>query len=109
MVGLHWKLLRLEMIRQALSRFLFKLGYWINKAQLINNAKEGALGQYLSSWPEDLSYDSVIYYLRTGAKTSEDKPISIWEPFEDHDVTYVAELIQEEFNSRLRSLRRGLI
>lgn len=95
------------MIRQALSRFLFKLGYWINKAQLINNAKEGALGQYLSSWPE-VPYERVLSILVRDEEL-DNADLSVWEPFEDDDVTYVAQLIQEEFNSRLRSLRKGLI
>lgn len=56
---------------------------------LYTPAQLTALGDYLSEWPETLTYDEVIQALIDG-----DDVVSVWEPFEHHSREDVAEFIE---------------
>jgi hypothetical protein len=56
-----------------------------------------ALGDILSSWPQELNYDEVI-----SAMLNEDERISPSERFEDYSRNMLRELIEERLNDYLR-------
>lgn len=73
------------------------------EALLMLKSEEKALGLYLSSWPENLTYDEVVQRLYDNDLDGDDgtnddyegeNDINIWEPFENHESDYVAEQIE---------------
>lgn len=64
----------------------------LNKKQqeLVNKwAEVDALGEHLSEWPEDLSYEKVLEFIENG-----DEDIITYEPFEDYPGHELVEKIE---------------
>lgn len=58
----------------------------MNKTNAYDNV---ALGQYLSDYPDDKTYEEVLDLI-----LAEDESISIWEPFENYDPEWIVENIE---------------
>lgn len=71
--------------------------------------ERSALGCYLSGWNEMYDYLDVLEALQEdNADKMDMMDISVWEPFQDHTTEYVAELIENEYDS-LRDFARAVI
>ena len=62
-----------------------------------------ALGQFLSYYPADWTYDEVI----TGIE-DEDEGVAIWEPFENYDTGYVIQEIESLKMTMTNLVERGM-
>lgn len=59
--------------------------------------EEFSLGMYLSDWPENVSFDEIITAMRN--EDSMDGEIGAWEPFEFHELSWLAEHIVSHHDS----------
>lgn len=67
--------------------------------------QDRALGQFLSSWPDNKSYEDIIEALKNDESLedeNEENGIDKWEPFEYDDGERVAELIEDYYDSICR-------
>ena len=66
----------------------------MTKEQIKEKAEFIALGTFLSSWPDNLSFDEVLESMeRLGVYDLDDDGISIWQPFEDYPPNEVSDHI----------------
>ena len=56
--------------------------------QLRERAQKIALGQYLSEYPKEKTFDEVLEAIKTN-----DGSVLVWEPFENDSVEHIAEMI----------------
>lgn len=59
--------------------------------ELRQKALAFAVGHYLSSYPENMSFDDIIYYVRENDWNENLQP---WEPFEDSTGDWIADEIE---------------
>ncbi len=64
----------------------------------INEYEEFALGQFLSGWNGNATYQEIINYLNSPESYSDEEydrlEISVWEPFVDYEYEWVANEIE---------------
>jgi hypothetical protein len=61
----------------------------------MTNAERFALNQWLSDYPENLSYDEIITILNNPETEFTIDDIFVWELVEGHNFTQVAEFIED--------------
>lgn len=67
-----------------------------------NLMQKKALNLYLTDWDRRFDYDEIIDAMKVnGEKTGSliDPMLVVWQPFENHDLGYVADLIEDELAS----------
>ena len=72
-----------------------------------HQAEQVALGQWLSKYPDDMSYEDILQALRTDEIPTDDKDndlIVVWQVAEDYSGTHVAGFIEETYYQTLRAI-----
>jgi hypothetical protein len=69
------------------------------EAITMTRSQSFALGEWLSEWPDNWSYEQVIDWLLNNedpaySDAEDDERVWVWEPMEDYSGTQVAEFIE---------------
>jgi hypothetical protein len=58
----------------------------------LERAQDFTIGQCLSDWPEDATYDEIIRILRDDERDEDGYPlVTVWQPLEDTDIVHIME------------------
>jgi hypothetical protein len=76
----------------------------------MTHSEQFALDQWLSSYPQDASYETIMEMLTDGEYDETTEAISVWEVVEHYPLWQVADLIEDtrgHFESAVRNMQQS--